>query len=765
MRHEDARAVERVEDQRLLTGTGNFVDDLVFDGMLHAAILRSAVAHGRLVRIDVTKARVLPGVHAVLTARDFGNDIPVIPLRLAPLPGVDGFLQCPIATDKVRYVGEPLAVVVAESRYVAEDALELIAVEIEPLPAVVDRFASQANDVLLFEQHGTNSATSYAVRKGDPDRAFATADYLRKETFRAHRHTASPLETRGMIAHWDTAREKLTVHGAAKVPHHNRRALAGMLGLPLSAVDLLEVDIGGGFGVRGEFHPEDYLIPFVARHLGRPVKWIEDRGEHFSATNHSREIDCELEIACMRDGAILGLRGRVWGDMGAYIRPNSGVVPAKAAQFLPGPYRIPNVAIEVVFAMTNKTPVGTYRGPGRFEANFFRERLVDIVAADLGIDPVEFRRRNLITSAELPYPIGPLVPYEKESNYDTGDYPLALEHVVSAFDYERLKEKQGRLINGRYHGIAVTSYVESSGAGPKENARMRLAASGRIEIYVGCSSLGQGLETIFAQIAGEVLGLPIEAFEVFHGSTTYVEEGFGTYHSRAVVMGGSAVYDAAQKFAAALCGFGGDMLGVPTSRTQWSQGCVTVGEGDASATLVEIAHEVARRGHAVEVQGTFENTKLTYTYGAHAAHVTVDPRTGDVKLLDYVALEDVGRAINPALVHGQAIGGLVQGLGGAFFDHLAYDAEGQLLTGSFADYLVPTATDFPNVRAITLELHRSPSNPLGAKGAGEGAIVMAAATMGCAIAAALRPLGVTINEMPFSPPRIWAAIERARTRL
>ena len=746
----DPRAVERLEAARFLTGRGTYVADLQFDGMGHVAFLRSDVAHGRVIRIDTAAARAVDGVRAVLTAADFGPSIPTLPLRLAPIAGVERFMQPVIATDTVRYVGEPLAIVVADSRPLAEDALELIEVEIEPLPVVPDCAASIRGDVVLHPQIGTNIATQYTVGKGDVAAAFASADYTRKETFRSNRHTASPLETRGLIASWDAGKAKLTMHGTGKVPHTTRKMLSTMLGLAIEQMEMIEVDIGGGFGVRGEFHPEDFLIPATARAVGGTVKWIEDRREHLSSANHSREIECELEIACRRDGTVLALRGTVIGDMGAYIRPNSGVVVAKAAQFAVGPYRIANVHMDVVFALTSKTPIGTYRGPGRFEAHFFRERLLDMAAADLGIDPAELRLKNLITTEEMPYSLGHLVPYEREAVLDTGDFPGAFRRALDELGWDRLQASRGQLIDGRYHGIAATACMESSGPGPREHARMCLSATGRVEIHVGSSNMGQGLETIFAQIAGGALGLPVTAFDVYHGSTTHLADGLGTYASRAVVMGGSAVLVTAKSFAEALAAFNAE---------------TGSNSGELSPeSLARIAAEATRRGRSIDVEGKYESTVLTWTSGAHAAHVAVDPATGHVEVLDYVAIEDVGRAINPALVHGQAIGGAVQGLGGAFLDHLVYNEDGQLLTGSFMDYLLPLATDFPNVRGVTLEEHPSPSNPLGAKGAGEGAIVMVAATIGNAIASALGPLGVRINELPFSPARIHGAIAEARAR-
>ncbi|MGB6938902.1 MAG: xanthine dehydrogenase family protein molybdopterin-binding subunit [Xanthobacteraceae bacterium] len=757
------QAIERTEDLRFLTGQGMFADDYEPAGILHAAILRSSVAHGRIRALDTLAALRIPGVHAVITAADIGDTIPVIPLRLAPIEGLDKYLQPVIAHDKVRYAGEPVAIVIADSRALAEDALEHIQLEIEELDPVADWHVSATDRTVLFEQNRTNVATRYTVGIGNADEVFRSAKYVRKETFRAHRHTAAPMETRAVIAEWNAGNGRLIVNAATKVTFFNRRTLARMLELRESAIDLIEIDVGGGFGVRGEFYPEDFLIPFAARKIGRPVKWIEDRREHLLAANHSREIDCELEIACQHDGTIVALRGKIFGDMGAYIRTNGGVVPAKAAQFLPGPYRIPNIKVDVAAFMTSKTPVGTYRAPGRFEANFFRERLLDMAAKDLHIDPVSFRRKNLITEAELPYSIGRLVPYETETAFDTGDYHAAFDRCLEEFGWDSKIEMQGRLIDGRYHGLSATCFVESGGAGPRENVRFVLERDCGVTIYVGSSALGQGIETAFAQIAADALGLPFEAFRVLHGSTTFVHEGFGTYHSRALVMGGSAVLNGAKNLLEAIRAAGAAQLGCAIDDVVFEESLVVSKDG-RSIGLAQIGEAAAVAGKPLTVEGTFANTKRTYSYGAHAAHVAIDARTGHVDVVDYLAVEDVGHAVNPGIVHGQAVGAVVQGLGGVFFDHLIYDADAQLLNASFADYLVPLTTDFPNIRGVTLELRRSPSNPLGAKGAGEGGIVSVAATVGNAVAAALATFGVEPNELPLTPPRIWRLIEEGRGR-
>ena len=750
-------AVRRSEDRRFVTGRGRYVDDVALPNLCHAVVVRSTLAHARLARIDTGAALASPGSLLVLTAADLGEVATPIPMRLAPLPGFDRYLQWPLAADRVRYVGEPVALVVAEDRYAAEDAAARVVVDYAPLDAVVDPRGALADRVLVHEASGTNVATRYRVARGDADGAFASAPYTRRETFRCHRHSGVPLETRGLVATW--ASGKLTVLGATKVTFFNRRALARMLALDETSIELIEVDVGGSFGVRGEFYPEDLLIPLAAMRLGRPVKWIEDRRESFVATNHSREIVCELEIAAHTDGTILGLRGRVLADMGAYVRTNGGVVPAKAAQFLPGPYRIANFTCEVAAVVTNKTPTGTYRGPGRFEANFFRERLLDLMAADLGLDPAEVRLRNLITSAELPWSIGALVPYEASGAYDGGDYGAALRRALEASDYARLAKDNGRLIDGRMHGVGIGCFVESSGAGPAETARIVVRGPGRVELSSGCASSGQGHETVMAQILADELGVPFEWITVFHGSTNLVAEGWGTYHSRAVVVGGSAVAAAATVLKKQLVAVAAERSGLDERALDYRDGVVYRRDDAAAPPVLALADAAP-----LEATGKFTTTALTYTYGAHVAHVAVDPETGATDVVKLVTVEDVGRAINPALVHGQALGSAVQGLSGAFLEELVYDETGQLLTGTLADYALPTAADFPSIESITLEDAPSTSNPLGAKGAGEGGIVATGAAAANAVAAALAATGVIIRELPLSARNLAQRLADAKAR-
>ena len=742
--------IERIEDLRFLRGRGQYVGDLAPEGLLHAAILRSSVAHGRIRTIDAAAARARPGVRAVITAAEIGA-VPKIPQRLDVLPEFKRYQQPVIADGKVRYVGEPIALVVADSAALAEDALEAIAVDIEPLPAVADRDAARSDEVQLFEGDSNVTGTLSALL-GDADAALKTAPYVRRERFKVQRFTAVPMEGRGLLAQWDAAAAKLTVFGAAKVAFPNRRILAQMMDLPESAIRMVENDVGGGFGARGEFYPEDFLIPFASRLTGRPVRWIEDRRENLIACNHARDAEMELALACDRDGRFLALRGTGFCDFGAYVR-TAGATPARnISQVLSGPYRIPNIRIDVSPVLTNKTPVGTYRGPGRFEADFFRERLIDMAADELKIDRVELRRRNLIPPDAMPHKLATVEPLHVETETDSGDYAATLDRCLREFDWKRKAGVQGRLIDGRYHGCAVGCYIEGGASGPRENARLAIEPDGRIAVYLGSSSVGQGVETVFTQIAADALDLPMDGIAgVFHGSTDYLSEGFGSYSSRSVVMGGSAVVDAAGKLKEGIRTAAAKRFGCAESDVLLDHGAVR-GPGGKSMGLGELA--------GLSVDGTFASNKRTYSYGAHAAHVAVDPKTGQVDVLDYVAVEDVGRIINPKTLHGQCVGAVVQGLGGALLEHLVYDEDGQLLTGSLMDYLMPTASDFPSIRAVALEETPAPHNPLGAKGAGEGGIIPVGGVIANAVADALKSFGVQPRELPLSPPRVWEMMNR-----
>jgi carbon-monoxide dehydrogenase large subunit len=748
--------IERLEDLRLLRGRGQYVDDLACKDMLHAAILRSAVGHGRIRSINSARAKKIAGVHCVIMAADLGQPMPCVPMRLQPMPEFEAFGQPVMAHDKVRYVGEALAMVLADSAAIAEDALGVIDVDIEPLPAISNSYIAAKNETLLFEDSGSNVAMKFRAVLGDAAAAFEGAPYSRRESFSTQRHTALTMEPRGLLCEWDAARGKLTVSGAAKVLFFNRRIIAKQLGLAEDAIDMVEYDVGGSFGARGEFYPEDFLIPFAARHVGRPVKWIEDRREHLMTINHAREAACDVEIACKRDGTILGLRGHAFVDMGAYMRTNGAVGARNIAQFMSGAYRVPNVDIDVSLLLTNKTPVGTYRGPGRFETDFFRERLFDMVARDLGIDQVEFRRRNLVREADMPHAVATITPFESKDELDSGDYQVTLDRCLAEIGWAEKAKLKGKLVDGRYQGLAICCFIEGGAAGPKESARLVLESDGTLTVYIGSSGVGQGLETAFAQIAADAMEMPMDRINnVFHGSTAYVSDGYGSYHSRSIVMGGSAVLDAATKLRQVMCAEAARRLNCGGAEVVLADGRARGPDGK-SVSWAELAPE------PISVEGSFLNKKHTWAYGAHAAHVSVDPKTGHVQLVDYVAVENCGRMINPLTLKGQLVGAVVQGLGGTFLEHLAYDENGQLLTGSLADYLMPTASDFPKIRGFVMESHPSPINPLGAKGAGEGGIISVGGVMANAVADALSSLGVEPRDLPLSPSRVWQLVDDAR---
>ncbi len=751
--------VERVEDYRFLRGEGQYVGDLVREGQWHAAFVRSPVGHGVIRNIDYSAALAWPGVKAVLTAADIEGEIPKIPFR-RPNPTIGPFAQPIIASGKVRYFGEPVAVILAESAEIAEDALAAIVLDIEQLPAAVDRQTCMSDAVVLFDHPGSNIATVFHANKGEADAAFAAADVTVRGQFSTQRQTALPMETRGLLAEWDSQSNHLTVYGAAKLPFFNRKTMADLMHLPESAVDYIEVDVGGGFGARGEFYPEDFLVAFAARKFNKPVRWIEDRREHLTAIGHSREAECDVELAFSKDGTLLGMRGDLYVNVGAYVRPN-GMTPVRnAAQFMSGPYRIPSIHLQAHAYVSNKTPAGTYRGPGRYEGSFFIERLMDLAAARLGMDRLALRRRNLVTDAEMPYPLAPVLPSDgrAETNCDSGDYRVCFDKCLEEFGWAQKAELDGKLIDGRYHGLGIACFIEGGASGPSETARMEIEPDGSVAVYAGSSAIGQGLETVLSQIAADALEISIDRIKLYHGSTTYLKEGWGSYGSRATVMGGSAVIDAATKLLEAFKVAAASRLKIDPSELTVVDGVARAKDGRSVPF-----EEVASMG--VRADGRFDNWKPTYSYGTSAVHLTVDPGTGHVEVLDYTIVDDVGRIINPLTLHGQVMGAVVQGLGSAFSEELIYDSDGTLLVGSLADYMIPLATDYPHVHCVSMESFPSPINPLGAKGAGEGGIIPVGGAVANAVASALRDFGVQPSRMPLNPQRVWELIQDGKKAL
>jgi carbon-monoxide dehydrogenase large subunit len=763
--------IKRKEDFRLLTGRGTYAGDVRLPGLLQAAVLRSPHPHARIAGIRTDAARALPGVAAVITAPDLGP-ARRIPVRLGQRAGVgpNACLQPPLATGLVRYVGEPVAVAIAASRYLAEDALELVEIDWEPLPIVANvRRAREPGAPVLHPAAGGNVIERLAARAGNAEAALAAADRRLTERFAVQRHTGVPMETRGLTAAHDKGTGVLTLWGVAKVPHFNRRVLADLLDLPEHLIHFIELEVGGGFGVRGEFYPEDFVVPWAAMRLGRPVQWVEDRREHLMATNHSRQQDHDVEIGVRRDGTIVALRDRFVVDLGAYIRTHGVVVPELTMALLPGPYRIANYECEALCVMTNKTPTGTYRGPGRYEGTFVRERLIDRVAAELALDPADVRRRNFIAPDEMPYEVGGGALGQK-TVYDCGDYRSAFEQALAAADYKALRDEQARARReGRYLGIGLGCVLEKAGLGPWEYARVEVDASGRVVVYSGVAAVGQGIETTLAQVVAETLAVAPEDVTVVHGDSARVPFGIGGFASRGAAVALPAALGAARKVRDKIFQVAAGELEAHAGDLVLEAGAAHVrGLPERAVTFRQLARAAVPGPPGMEpglyAAHFFEAPRMTYPYGTHVALVEVDPATGRVTIQKYVVTYDVGRAINPMIVGGQIVGGLAQGIGGALFEELVYDDGGQPLTTTFMDYLVPTAMEMPAGTIVKiLEETPTPLNPLGVKGVGEGGSSGAGAAIANAVADALAPLGVTIRDLPLSPDRL-AALVRARGR-
>ena len=748
-------AEPRVGGERLASGAGRFVADVRVPGMLEAAVLRSRHAHARIGRIDARRALALPGVRAVLTAADV-PDKAVIPHRVAAPDGTARYLQPAIARGVVRYAGEPIALVIAEDRYVAVDALALIDVAYEPLPVCATVEAALTPGApRLFANTDSNNVAVIRMRVGDADRAIGEAPLVIRERFTYPRQTACALETRGLVAVPPAVTGgELHLLGSTKCIHINRSILAPIFELPMGGLRLTEVDVGGGFGVRGELYPEDILIPLAALQLGRPVRFIEDRSESLLATNHARELTNAVEIGFDRDGRIVAIRSIIHADIGAYVR-TAGLVPAEfGAALLPGPYRVPNYSCDLWSVVTNKTPVGTLRSPGRPECNFVRERLLDAAAVRLGIDAAEIRKRNLIRADEMPYDIG-TVSFGVNTVYDSGDFPGLLDTLLTRLDYAGARAEQQRLAaQGVRRGIGLAVYVEKTGLGPFETAQLEAHANGRITVDTGAASMGPGLETVLAQIVGDALGLPAGRFDVRHADTAAVESGVGTYGSRGTVTAGNAAHMAAAKLLSEARRRAATRLAVAEDEIKYGAGVLTA--RGREVTLGALAAE--RR---LAVGASFNVPKVTYAGCAVAVVADVDIETGLVTLRRIVVGADVGRAVNPALIDGQLTGGVAFGIGNTLLESLQYDAEGQLLTGSLMDYALPAADHMPPVESFYQEVPAH-TNPLGLRGLGECGNPGLSGAIANAVCDALRDLDVSLTALPVTPARVFAAIRARR---
>jgi aerobic carbon-monoxide dehydrogenase large subunit len=742
-------SLPRLEDPPLLTGEGRFVGDLNFPGQLSMRVVRAERAHGDIVAIDTAAASALPGVAAVWTGADVTH-LPPIGLRDSDPGKLGPYLQPVLAQGRVRYVGEPVAAVFAEDPYIAEDAADLVEVEIAALPALL------APDLPPAEFAPGRGTEADLIEKGYGDVAagFAAAHAVVALDLTIGRHSGVPLETRGALAVHDAARDVIRMCGAAKVPHRTRDLLARTLGRPAASVHLHEGHTGGGFGIRGELYPEDVLVCAAALRLGRPVKWIEDRREHLIAANHSRQQRHLVRAAVDALGHILAIEDEFFHDQGAYVRTHGTRVVHMAAAMLPGPYRVPAYHVRGHYRLTNKTPAATYRAPGRYEGSFVRERLMDVIAARLGLDAVEIRRRNLIAAAEMPYE-RPLDALGDQIVYDSGDYEGLLDKTLAAVGWDRLQQSLARRrAAGEAVGAGIAIFVEKSGLGPRDTVEIAALGDGTVELVTGGASLGQGFETVMAQICANTLGVDYRRVRVVHGQTDRIARGIGAHASRATVMTGSAAHIAAGKLRAAALAAAAELMQVPEAALDIADGIVFC-RGRKDGPTVALA-EIARH-HNLAAGGTYETEHMNYPYGVQVAVVQVDRDTGDVRVERVVAAYDIGRALNPMLIEGQILGGLAQGLGGALYEEFAYDAQGEPLSVTFADYLLPSLDTVPPVETIVAEEAPSPLNALGIKGAGEAGVNGIAAALAAAIDAAIgRPGAVT--RLPVTPQRLRALI-------
>lgn len=752
--------LKRLEDYDLLTGKGQYVGDLQFPNQCEAVIVRSPHAHARIKSIDTTEASRMPGVALIMTANDLPEDVSPIPMRLSPDKVLEKALQYPLAKDYVRYVGDPVAVVIADNRYLAEDAAELVKVEYEVLPAVTDVYqALEPGAPILHSEVGSNKLYVIHSQKGSFEQTLAACQHVLEEELYVQRHSGIPMETRGLIAVCDQE-EKLTVYGAAKVVHFNQQLLARLLGKPVEDVRLVETNCGGGFGPRGEFYPEDYLIPYAALQLKRPVKWIEDRLEHFKTTNHSREQKHKVTVGFNDDGRILALRDEIFMDQGGYIRTHGITVPGLTQGMLPGPYDFAAIEIITNVVATNKTPVGTYRGPGRFEGTFVRERIIDMVAETLQMDPTVVREINYIRPDDMPYTNG-ISALGQVIEFDSGDYAHALNQARAYMDWKsfpaRQEEarKQGRLI-----GLGFASFVEKSGFGPWEYAEVEVHTDGTVTCKTGVAEVGQGIKTTLAQICAEQLGIPYSKINVLHGDTDIVEKGHGAFATRGTVVGGTAMWYAAGLVKDKLLSCAAKLLDVSKEELiLHSEHIVFKENKEIALPLSTVLDVCAKDGISLKEDYTFHIDKMTYPYGTHAVEIEIDPGTGKLNILKYYIGYDIGKAVNPLLVDGQLIGGMAQGLGGTLYEELAYDNIGQLITGSFMDYLIPTSMEVPEISTEIFEQSPSTLNPLGVKGAGEGGTVAVAPAIANAIMNALKDYPLQITSLPIRPEQIREAIK------
>ncbi|TMI77028.1 MAG: xanthine dehydrogenase family protein molybdopterin-binding subunit [Bacillati bacterium ANGP1] len=764
--HWIGRPVRRREDPRFLRGQARYVDDVVLPGMAHMAVVRSSVAHAIVRKVDVSAARRSSGVLAVVTAADLAGAV-----RPAPPNPVEGAEIAPVphpvlASGTVRYVGEPVAAVLALTASAAQDAAEHVVVDYDPLPAVVDPRRALNGPVRLHAQLPDNVLSRWQRTHGDVDGAFARAARVVRQQFRIPRLAAAPIEPRGVVAVYDPGADLLTVWISAQDPHRPLNQLSRMLGRPDDRIRVIVPDVGGGFGSKGSVAVDVAVAAWLAIRTGRPVKWVEARRENLATAYQGRGLEVEMELAVDAAGTMLAVRARVIADLGAYLYPPTAMVPVTTSMLLTGAYAIPNASVEMVGVATNKVPTGPYRGAGRPEAAYVVEQMVDLAARELEMDPIVLRRRNVVAPDRFPYrtPLG--------FTYDSGNYDRALDRAYALLEYDRWRGVQtAARREGRLVGVGMALYVERAGSALWESAAVSVTPAGRVVVRIGSTPNGQGHATIFSQIAAEVLQVNLEAITVEQGDSAVVPRGVGTFGSRSTTIGGSALLRAAEKVKAKAVRIAAHLLEGRAEDIVWADSRLYVrGAPDRALTLPEVAAAAYQPGRlpqdlemGLDALDVFRLPGPVFPFGAYGAVVEISPSTGEIRVLRLVAVDDAGRIVNPLLAEGQVIGGLVQGLGEALAEEVVYGEDGQFLTATFAEYGIPRAEQVPEIVSEFLETP-SPLNPLGAKGIGEAGCIATPAAVANAVMDALAPLGIRHLDFPFTPRLVWEAIARARPR-
>jgi carbon-monoxide dehydrogenase large subunit len=762
--------VERAEDYELLTGKGVYVDDIDFPGMLHAHVIRSAHARAKIIRIDTAAAKRAPGVVDVITFEDLGP-VRKLPLTI-PHPNLKPLTEFPLARDQVRYVGEPVAVIVARSRYLAEDAAPLVEIEYETQSPCVDIEKTLAPNAPLVHAGELDNVAGFMKQSaGNVDRAFAEANHAIKEIFRVHRGGCHAVETRGIVAQYEPKTGFLTIWASCQGPHRIRRTLLQLMDMPEHKVRVIAPRVGGGFGPKGGFYPENFLIPWLAHRLGTAVKWIEDRTEHFIASRQERDQTHWVEAAFNNDGKIIGLKDFFLYDTGAYS--TSLVVPWITLATIPGPYKIPNLQLEFKAVYTNKVTAMVVRGAGRPQAAYVMEKIIDRIARDLDMDPAEVRRRNFIQKDEYPYAVGILYRDNNPLEYDSGNYPACLEKALEMIGYEEFRKSQlDSRQQGVRLGIGIAAYVEGTGFGPYEGGSVKVGTDGKIYVFTGAASQGQGQETALGQICADYLGVDFKNVEVITGDSAAIPHGVGTFASRVMVTAGNAIAQASEQLRHKALELAANKLECRSEDLDLVNGEIVVkGTPEKKITLRSLAHEAANRVSGFMVDRSIEPgleatvyyspRRSTHSNGVHVAVVKIDEETGHVEIEKYAVAHDCGTVINPMLVDGQIHGGVAHGIGNALYEEAIHDENGQILNGSYMDYYLPGAMEVPRMSVAHIETP-TPLNPLGCKGAGEGGTIPAPVAVALAIEDALSDLKVKVNRIPVSPEALLKSISDAR---